>query len=356
MSSVEIGGVKVGDGNPVYVVAEMAWSHDGTVENGKKIIDIAAAGGAQAINMHLTSVADYIVPNYGLDISPLADNKDPNSAFNYLANINLSFGDFKNLAAHARSLGLSVSIMCNDDPSLDYAAAEINPEILMIHPSCVGDRDFVARVAEKANVLLLYVGGLSLGEIERSVIAAREAGCDSIILQHGFQSYPTPIEENNLHYIPTLKKLFDVPVAFGDHTDGGDPFALVIPAVATGVGANLIEKHLTHDRSVKGEDHESALDGTTFATFVEHLRATETSLGADNWRPLGNLEKNYRNVVRKRAVASKEIAEGEVISMENVIYMRSKTGYYPEEIDAALGRKAKRTIVVNEPITADVIA
>ena len=153
-----------------------------------------------------------------------------------------------------------------------------------------------------------------------------------------------------------MKKLFNVPVAFGDHTDGGDAFALVIPAVATGVGANLIEKHLTYDRSVKGEDHESALDGTTFATFVAHLRATETSLGVASWRPLGDLEKNYRNVVRKRAVASKVIVEGEAISMENMIYMRAKTGYYPEEIDAALGRKAKRTIVANEPITTDVIA
>jgi sialic acid synthase SpsE len=220
----------------------------------------------------------------------------------------------------------------------------------MIHPSCVGDLQFLAKMAKSTEVLLLYVGGLTLGEIEAAVNTARFQGCEKIILQHGFQSYPTPIEENNLLFIPTLKRLFGLPVAFGDHTDGGDEFALVIPAVAVGLGAAVIEKHLTHDRALKGEDFESALDGATFELFVRHIRETERSLGNSRYEPLGGLQTKYRDVVRKRAVAAKTIAAGTTLTPDLVVYKRSKTGLYPEEIGNVMGRVATEEIPENGPI------
>jgi N,N'-diacetyllegionaminate synthase len=198
---------------------------------------------------------------------------------------------------------------------------------------------------------LLYVGALTLAEIERAVAICRDAGNEQIILQHGFQAYPTPLEDNRLGYIRTLKEAFDVPVAFGDHTDGGDPMALIVPLLGIAQGANLIEKHLTHDRGKQGVDYQSALDPADFIRFVELVKQTYPCLGGGQAQPLSAREANYRTLVRKRAVAARAIQAGEVLTMEAITFKRANDGAYANELERLLGRALTRPLDADDPIT-----
>ncbi|MCF8482115.1 MAG: N-acetylneuraminate synthase family protein [Rhodospirillum sp.] len=349
--SIEIAGRKVGPGQPVLVVAEMAWAHDGSTEKARIIIDAAADAGADAINLHLTDIPSYMVTYYGSGEGRVSAGKENSKVFDYLRDINLSFEDITALVAHARERGLLVSAMCNDWPSLAFARDDLGPDILMIHPSCVCENRFLEAMLAVGKPVVIYVGGLTLSEIERAVATAKRVGNDRVILQHGFQSYPTAIEDNNLAYLDTLRDLFGLPVAFGDHTDGDDPMAMVVPLLAVARGAEVIEKHITHDRMAKGEDFEAALGPDAFKVFVTQLRQAETAMGSAHWRPLSERELKYRSVVRKRAVADGPIAAGTPITHDNVVFKRCDVGLFPEELEGFLGRPAQRDLVGEEAIT-----
>lgn len=352
VSCFAVGGRSIGDRHSVFIVGETAWAHEGSTEKLQRMIAIAADASADAINFHMTHLPSYIVPHFGDAITTLESSS---SAYQYLEDLNLAPSAYGEAAKAARKSGLLISAMINDRQSLDDAMEQMDPDMLMIHPSSIGEVSLLTAIAATGKPLNLYVGGLTLGEVEQSVQTALDAGAGGIMLQHGFQSYPTPLELNNLRYIETLKRLFECPIAFGDHTDGADPYALVIPSVAVAAGANVIEKHLTPDRSTKGEDFESALDGETFGRFVENVRKTEAALGEQTWRPLSERELGYRKSVRKRLVAREAMAAGTILQPECFAVKRATNGLYPEDAGQVLGLPLARDVQENEEITADLV-
>ena len=350
-SAVRIGDKRLDGRSSTYIVAEMAWSHDGSLDNANVIIDGAATAGADAINFHVTHLPAYMVPFYGADPGRISGGREVHDVYRYLETINPNFEMIAAMCARAHDKGLAVSCMVNDAESLRFVRDQTPADLLMVHPSSIFDELFVRQIAAVGKPFVLYTGGLTLGEIERAVAAAQGEANLSIILQHGFQSYPTPIEYNRLHFIETLKRLFGLPVAFADHTDGDDPMAMIIPMLAIALGASVIEKHITHDRAAKGEDYEAALDPAGFATFVERVRKAEAALGSGSWHGLTERELKYREVVRKRAVAASHLAAGEILEFAHIIYKRADAGLYPEEIVPLLGKvRVVRDIDENAPL------
>lgn len=346
-----IGNKRIGSDSPTFVVAEMAWSHDGSMQKGRAIVDAASAANADAINFHLTSLKDYMVPFYGDGPGRVSGGNDVLEVYKYLDDINLSFEAFAELAAHAKASGLAVSIMCNDEVSATFAAKNIDLDMIMIHPSAAGDERLLRQVASVGRPLVIYTGGLRLGEVENSVEWAVSEGNSDLILQHGFQSYPTALEDNHLRAISTLKRQFGFPVAFADHTDGEDPMAIVVPLMAIAMGADVVEKHITHDRAAKGEDYESAFGPPEFKLFVERVRQAELTLGLENWRPLSERQLHYRSVVRKRAVAAQAIPAGTVLTRDLVAFKRCDTGLFPEEIVGLFGHvTTASSLEINAPL------
>lgn len=342
----------VGNGHSTFIIAEMAWSHDGSVEKAKKIIEGAAKAKADAICFHLTSMEDYMIPDYGSGRGRVSAGKESTPIYEYLSSINLREKDWMELFPYAKGLGLLMCVMCNDLPSVEFAS-KLAPDAYVISPATLAEEELIKAVARKKKPVFIRIGGALLSEVERAVSVMKEAGNEAIVLVHGFQNYPTKLEDMHLKYIESLKRAFSLPVGFADHTDGGSDLALVVPLMALPFGANVIEKHITHDRSLKGEDFESALNPEDFERFVRNLREVEKSFGAPSIRPLSEDELNYRQVVRKRAVASRAIEKGERITKDNVIFKRSDEGVFPDEIQHLLGRKATKPIKKNEPITWD---
>ena len=352
MRSIEVKNKMIGDGYPAFIVAEMAWSHDGSVEAAKKIIKAAVDAKADDINFHITSLEDYIVPQYGSGRGRVSAGKDAQHIYNYLESINLDKKDWVVLFHYAKEKGLIISAMCNDLPSVEFAS-ELEPDIYVIPSACFSEEDLIKKVAKKKKPIFLRTGGAYLGEIERTIFIINESGNDDIALIHGFQNYPTKLEDMHLRYIQSLKQMFSLPVGFADHTDGGSELALSVPLVALPFGANIIEKHITHDRSLKGEDFESALDPDDFKKFARNLREIEKTLGSSSIRPFSEDEINYRQVTKKRTVASRDIKKNEQLTKDDITFKRSDEGVYPDESKYLIGRTVKYDIKKNESVTWD---
>jgi sialic acid synthase SpsE len=354
MQTVQAGPRKIGDGQPAFVVAEMAWSHDGSREHARTIINAAADSGCDAINLHVTSLADYMVPRYGGGKGRISAGHEGETIYGYLERLNLPFPVVRELIDYARSLGLAISAMCNDAVSLEFIAG-LDPEIYMVHASCLSDEQFIRAVASRNRPVFLGIGGATVGEVECAVQTIRDAGNPQIVLLHGFQNYPTRLEEVHINYVTTLKNLFGVPVGYSDHTDGDSELAIIAPMVAVAAGANVLEKHVTHNRNLHGEDWESALNPDELKRFVSHLREVEKMFGMPDWRPFSESELQYRSVCRKRAVARTAIRANERITAEKVVFKRSDDGVPPEELKSLLGRTANRDLQPDDGISWEAV-
>lgn len=355
MKTIKLGQKTIGDGHPTFLIAEMAWSHDGSVEKAKKIIDAAADAGADAICFHITSMEDYMIPQYGSGKGRVSAGKETMPIYEYLNSINLDGKAWKKLFPYAWRRGLLICTMCNDLPSVALAS-RLGADAYVVSPASLCEEELVKEVAGKRKPVFLRIGGALIEEVERAISWIRKRGNEDIVLIHGFQSYPTKLEDMHLRFIQTLKEKFSLPVGFADHTDGGSELALVVPLAALPFGANAIEKHLTHDRSLKGEDFESALNPEDFKRFVHNLREIEKAFGSPEIRSLSQEELNYRQVARKRAVANQDIKKGEKITREMIAFKRSDEGIFPDESGRLIGRVAIKDIKKNEPLTWNKVA
>ena len=349
MKSIKVKGKMIGDGYPAFIIAEMACSHDGSMEIAKKIIDASVEARADAINFQMTSLPDYMVPNYGG--GGVSHGKDESDIYGYLKKI-FWFGEneWNELFDYAKERELIISVTCNDIPSAKLAKT-LGAEIYQIHSSSLSEEKLVKTVARNKKPICLKIGGTFLGELEKVISWIREEGNEEIMLLHGFQNYPTKLKDVNLRFIPTLKKLFSLPVGFADHTDGGSELALVVPLLALPLGANFIEKHLTHDRSQRCEDFESALNPDDFKKFVNNVREAEKTLGEESWSIFSEDELKYRQISKKRVVASRDVDKGHILKSEDIVFKRSDEGFFPDESKFVIGRKLKLNIKENNPIT-----
>ncbi len=351
MNEFDIGSRRVGTGRPAFVIAEMAWSHDGDLEKARRIVRGAAEAGCDAVQFHLTSLPDYMVRRYGAGAGRVsAGHEDEASVYRYLERINLSLDDFGTLFAEAARLGLAAGALANDGASLEFAISRA-PAYLAISPSCMADRAFLRAAGSAGLPVSLRTGGATVGEIEEAVETLRAAGCDRILLLHGFQSYPTDPEEVHLRFLATLARLFDLPVGYADHVDAEGPLAFVAPLLGLAAGANAIEKHLTYDRRLRGEDWESALDPVEMKRFVALLRQAEAMFGSASWRPLSEAERRYRDVARKRAVARRPLAPGDVLTPDAVAFKRADEGVDVRAVEAYLGLRVGRALGPDDGIT-----
>lgn len=350
---VKLGNRVVGDGQPAFVIAEMAWSHDGSLAKAKKIVKGTSDAGADAISVHITSIKDYMVKAYGSAAGQtLSAGKEQEIIYDYLNRVNLKDNDWKQLFTYTKGLGVAICAMPNDLQSLKLCQ-RLAPDAYVIAAACFVEENLVIEVARQKKPVILRIGGATLGEIEATANRIREQGNEDIILLHGFQSYPTKIENTRLRLIPSLKALFGLPVGLADHIDAESHLAMVVPLVALGFGANVIEKHITHDRSLKGEDFESALNPADLKKLVSDIREIEKSLGSTAFGPLSAEEVRYRRVSRKRTVATRLIKKGEKITEKDFAFKRTDDGIYPDEGKFIIGRTASEDIKEDAPLTWD---
>jgi sialic acid synthase SpsE len=311
------------------IVAEMACSHEGDPVLARRIIDAAAAAGADAVQLQMWVLPEMVVPHH--------------PDYPKLQRLELSEQTWRDLARYAREQHPRLGVLaCVYETASVALAQSIGVDGYKIHSGDLSNPTLLRSVAATGKPVHLSIGSSTVDEITEAVGTVTEHGSD-VVLMYGFQSFPTPIEDVNLAYLPTLRGLFDRPVGYQDHCDADAPEAFWIPAAAAGMGIDVIEKHVTHDRRLKGIDHESALNPDELATFVRMIRAVDRSRGSATPRLFSEAERRYRAYSKKSLVATRALEAGHVLAADDVRPMRAdRLGVPPVAIATLVGKRLRR--------------
>lgn len=321
-----------GAGSKIFVIAEMACSHEGDPALARKIIDGAGAAGADAIQFQIWLAKDMMVPQH--------------PGFATLNRIELSRQAWSELAAYVRQNYPRMQIIAcvYERASVDFAE-ELGVDAYKLHSSDLSNPFLVKYVAATGKRIDLSVGASTLEEIRSAVEWIRAASDSEIWMMYGYQNFPTPTDAIHLDYMMKLRDLFELPVGYQDHSDGNAPAAFWLPAAAAGMGVDILEKHITHDRACKGIDHEAALNPDEFAGFVAMLREIEAAKGSALPRAFSAEELKYRKYSKKSLVAARDLAAGAAITEEELVFMRAEDlGLPPDQAWRLVGKVLRRAV------------
>lgn len=321
-----------GAGRKIFVIAEMACSHEGDPALARKIIDGAGAAGADAIQFQIWLAQDMMVPQH--------------PAFATLQRIELSRQAWSELAAYVRQNypRLQIIACVYERASVDFAES-LGVDAYKLHSSDLSNPYLVEYVAATGKRIDLSVGASTVEEIRTAVEWIRNSSDSEIWMMYGYQNFPTPTDAIHLDYMLKLRQLFEFPVGYQDHSDGNAPAAFWLPAAAAGMGVEILEKHITHDRAAKGIDHEAALNPEEFARFTAMLREIEAAKGSGRPRSFSAEELKYRKYSKKSLVASRTLPAGSEIGEGDLLFMRAEElGLPPDQSGRLLGRTTRREI------------
>lgn len=340
LKPIRVAGRAVGDGQPVFVIAEVGVNHNGSIAMAKKLIDVAKAAGADAVKFQMCDPAEMVVKD-----APKAAYQEKTahgeSHYDMLQRLYFGVAEHKVLKAYARKKGIIFF-------STPFSIKDARELIKLKMPAMkVGSSDTnnlpQLRVIASAKVPVIFSTGMStLAEVKVSISAIKKAGGKNIVVLHCTTAYPTSDKDVNLRAMVTMRKALGLPVGYSDHTPGTD-----VAVAAVALGACVIEKHVTLSKKLPGSDHFASLEPKEFASLVHAIRRTERILGTGVKSPTGG-EKVIAKVARKSIVASRGIRKGKKIEASDLAFKRPGTGLSPSHADRLIGTRAQRNIKKDE--------
>lgn len=344
MGMIPIGSRHIGEGEPCFIIAEAGVNHNGDINLAKRLIDIAKEAGADAVKFQTFAVdegtsksapkADYQVETTG----------NSESQYEMLKRLELTEGQFQILKEYADRKGIIFISTAPDFKSVDIVEG-LGVPAYKNSSANLTNLPLIEYIAKRNKPIILSTGMSSLAEIEEAIDTIREAGNNKIVLLHCISNYPALSEEANLRAMHTLRESFKLPVGYSDHTLG---IEVAIAAVA--LGAVVLEKHFTIDKSLPGPDHKASLEPAELMQLIRAIRNVERAFGDGIKKPTPNEEKIAR-VTRRSITAGCKILKGTVISRDMLSIKRPETGIKPKFISLVIGRKIKKDIFEDEPIT-----
>ena len=347
MNHINIDGAKIGYGEPCFIIAEAGVNHNGSLDIAKKLIDAAVDAQADAVKFQTfksegvvtkdVAITNYAKKNIGKDMSQIK----------LLKNFELSYDDFRSLKKYCDKKNI---IFLSTPHSFD--AIDFLEDLVPAYKFGSGDitnLPALRYVARKGKPIILGTGMSTLDEVKHSINAIKSEGNEQIVVLHCTTNYPCPFAEVNLRAMVTMKKELDCLVGYSDHTLG-----ILVPIVATALGAAVLEKHFTIDKSLPGPDHKASLEPDELKNMVAEIKKTEKVLGMFDKKPTES-EKEIMKFVRKSIIAKKDIKKGSIINEDNIIIKRPGTGLNPSNLDKIIGKRANRHILEDEVFQLDMV-
>jgi N,N'-diacetyllegionaminate synthase len=343
MKPVKLGKKFVGDGYPCYIIAEIGVSFR-NFEEGKRLIDSAIEMGADAIKFQ-TYEADTFTTKKNFYSMEITGNV---SQYEFHKDLELSKELQKEIIQYANEKGITIFSAPSHIKDLEFMK-ELNIPIYKIGSDLACHIPLLKEVAKLGKPIILSTGMCTMKEIHDSVDAIHSQNNDQIILLHCVADYPSKLEEANLNAIKSMKKEFDIPVGYSDHTLG----TLVTLSGAI-LGANVIERHFRDERNAPSPDDEHSLVKTEFIELIDSIRKFEKAKGTGKKIPSKHEQKNLQSN-RVSIIAMKEISKGEIISNDMIDIRRPGTGIQPIHYDEVLGKKTKQNIKFEESLTWEML-
>lgn len=348
-SAFPIAGRMVGRGQPCFVVAEAGVNHNCDVRLGRRLIETAAGAGASAIKFQsykAGKISTRVAPRYWFE--PADPHGTQWDTFDRLDK--LSDEDFRSLLHHARSVGITAFSTPFDDEAVDFLASLEAPafKIASADLTCHG---LIERAAREGRPMILSTGTSSLAEVEEALEVCRRAGNEEVVLLHCTLKYPCPPEGINLRMMEHLMRAFpEVPIGLSDHSLG-----ISVPLAAVALGACVIEKHYTVDKTLPGSpDHHLSVDPAEMKAMVEGIRTVEKAMGKPQ-KGLEPLEREAYLYARRSVTSAVAIPKGTAITREMLTYKRPGTGISPRHLPMVVGRVARVDIPEDTTITWEMV-
>jgi len=327
-----------------FIVAEMACAHEGNITLAKTIIDGAADAKADAIQLQIWSLTHMMSPQ--------------RKEYELLQRIEFSQSEWKGLVNYSREKYPQMQVfVCVYEHSTIEFIDSLGIDGFKLNSSDLSNPLVLEKVAKTGLPINLSVGASSISEIQSAIDKIKSISNSNITLMYGHQSFPTKPENVHMFYMKKLADLFELTIGYQDHCDADHESAFWLPAASMGMGVSVLEKHITHDRSKKGIDYESALNPDQFVKFVEMVRCIDKAKGTSTPRDFTHDEIKYREFQKKSIVAAKELSKGSILNDKDIVFMRAETlGYSPAQIDVVVGRVLTKDINAFDTITEDSIS
>lgn len=340
-----VGRRRLGPGRPCFVIAEAGVNHNGRLALARRLVDAAARAGADAVKFQ-TFRAERLVTRRARPAPYQRRGVGRGeSTFEMLRRLELSEKDHRALAAHSRRRNI-LFLSTPFDPESAGFLARLGVPLFKVSSGDLTDLPFLESLARRRKPLVLSTGMSTLAEVRAALRAVRRAGAKQVALLHCVSNYPAAPADVNLRAMDALVAAFGVPVGFSDHTPG-----IEVSLAAVARGACVIEKHFTLDRRLPGPDHRASLEPAELAALVRGIRRVESALGDGRKRPAPS-ERAMIPFARKSLVALRDIAVGEKLAPEMVGAKRPGTGLAPAALRRFLGKKVRRPVAADRPLTA----
>ncbi|MDB5210957.1 MAG: spsE3 [Sediminibacterium sp.] len=326
----------------ISIIAELAQGFEGSHVQARLLLKAAAAGGADAAKFQLVYADELATPDY--------------KYYDLFRSLEMKDEEWQDLSDYATQLNIDLYFDIFGTKSLALAEST-GAKAIKLHGTDIDNIALLHAVAASSvNKVLLGAGGAYLSEIELALTILTKK---EVVILLGFQGYPTATEDNHIGRVTFLSEYLHVnhpkvTVGFADHAEPGTALRYALAATALGAGAKTIEKHLTLGREMKMEDHESALNPDEFLEFTSIIRGCADALGkTENNNDFGmtDSEKGYRQMIRRHAVAARDLVKGGIIDPADVTLKRTSSEQVINDLKNLYQKKLNRDIAANTAIS-----
>jgi N-acetylneuraminate synthase/N,N'-diacetyllegionaminate synthase len=339
---IKIGDRLVGPGHPAFVIAEAGINHNGDPDTAVRLVHAAKEAGADAVKFQTFTAESLMVRSAGGAKHLEAAAED--EVFSFVEQVALSEQLHQLLFETCKQAGIPFLSTAGNPDGVDLLE-RLGVSAYKIASMDLDNLPLLSYAASTGKPMILSTGMGTLSEVERAIETVYAAGNQQIVVLHCVALYPAPVEDVNLLAMATIRDAFDVAVGYSDHTLGN--------AVATGavaLGATVIEKHFTLDKSMPGPDQAISGDPKDFLELIQGIRLVETALGTRAKRPAPQ-ELEMRRAFRRSIVAAVDIEEGTALTTEMLVFKRPGAGISPANLSWVVGRTASRAIAADAALS-----
>ncbi|NOQ81327.1 MAG: pseudaminic acid synthase [Methylophaga sp.] len=347
IKNISIGGRKIGEGCPPYIIAELSANHNGNIETAKKIIRMAKSSGVDAVKMQTylpeTLTIDSNLPDFQLTEGLWAGR----NLYQLYEWAHTPWEWHKPLFDFARNLGVTVFSSPFDETAVDLLE-DLNAPAYKIASFEAIDINLIKYTAGTGKPMIISTGMADAEEIQDAIDAAYEGGCKELAILHCVSGYPAPAKDYNLKTILDMEKRYSLPIGLSDHTIDN---STAIAAVA--LGACIVEKHVTLDRNGGGPDDSFSLEPEELMSLCTETRTVWDALGSINYERKSSEEGNVK--FRRSLYFVKDITAGEIIQAQHIKSIRPGYGLPPKYYSDVLGKAVKRNVIKGTRVSWEVL-
>lgn len=338
--------------NQTFVIAEAGVNHNGSEELALQLVDVAARCGADAVKFQTFS-ADKLVRRGAEKAAYQKTATGGGDQHSMLKQLEMSADLHRKLFTRCQEVGVEFMSTPFDEDAVDFLLS-LGMRRIKVPSGEITNIPFLRFLASKNNPLILSTGMASMTEVEdavatiaseRSRLGFTQDLSQILCILHCTSNYPAAPSDVNLRAMISMADVIGMPVGYSDHTLG-----LAVSTAAVALGATVIEKHFTLDKQMHGPDHQASLDPQELAQLITQIRAVESALGSTEKAPVAS-ELPVRALVRRSVTTVRDIAAGEVLSINDVSLLRPGTGIAPKDLDSVPGRTVTRALPAGTTLT-----